>query len=90
MRLEDGRANLIIPIVLQGTILGNALQTDERYTDLTVAKRFEFDIEDIRANRALDGALAIRHLQAKQQLNSLNEFIDLTEALIVALGEGGT
>ena len=76
MRLEDGRANLIIPAVLQGTIFGNALQTDERYADLTVAERFEFDIEEIRANRALDGALAIRHLQAKQQLNSLDDFIN--------------
>lgn len=86
--LEDARANLIIPAVLQGTIFGNALQTDERYTDLTVAERFEFDIEEIRANRTLDGALAIRHLQAKQQLNTLNDFIDTTEALIIALDEG--
>lgn len=85
--LEDTRANLIIPAVLQGTIFGNALQTDERYKDLTVANRFEFDIEEIRANRALDGALAIRQLQAKQQLNTLNDFIDTTEALIIALGE---
>lgn len=86
--LEDTRANLIIPAILQGTILGNALQADDRYTDLTVAERFEFDIEEIRANRELDGALAIRQLQAKQQLNSLNEFIEITETLIIALGEG--
>jgi len=85
--LEDTRANLIIPAVLQGTIFGNALQSDERYKDLTVANRFEFDIEEIRANRALDGALAIRQVQAKQQLNTLNGFIDTTEALIIALGE---
>ena len=88
--LADIRANLIIPAVLYGTNFGNALQTDERYTDLTVAERFEFDIEDIRANRTLDGALAMRHLLAKQQLNSLDDFITITEALIIALGEGGT
>ncbi len=86
--LEDARANLIIPVVLEGTNFGNALQADERYTDLTVANRFEFDIEKIRANRNLDGALAMRQLQAKQQLNTLNAFIDITEALIIALGEG--
>lgn len=85
--LEDTRANLIIPAVLEGTILGNALQTDERYTDLTVAARFEFDIEEIRANRALDGALAIRQLQVIQQLNTLDDFINITETLIIALGE---
>lgn len=88
--LEDTRANLIIPAVLQGTNFGNALQTDGRYTDMTMAERFEFDIEEIRANRALDGALAIRHVQAKQQLNSLDYFINTTEALIVALGEEDT
>lgn len=86
--LEDARANLIIPAVLEGTNFGNALQTDERYMDLTVADRFEFDIEEIRSNRNLDGALAMRQLQAKQQLNTLNVFIDITEALIIALGEG--
>ena len=88
--LEDTRANLIIPAVVEGTIFGNALQTDERYTDLTVAERFEFDIEEIRANRVLDSALAMRQVQAQQQLNTLNDFIDITEALIVALDEADT
>ncbi len=55
--------------------------------EMTVANRFEFDIEEIRANRNLDGALAMQQLQAKQQLNTLNVFIEITEALIVALGE---
>ena len=86
--LEDARANLIIPVVLEGTNFGNALQSDERYMDLTVADRFEFDIEEIRSNRNLDGALAMRQLQAQQQLNTLNVFIDITEALIIALGDG--
>lgn len=85
--LEDTRANLIIPAVLEGTNFGSALQTDERYSDLTVANRFKFDLEEVRANRTLDGALAMRQLQAKQQLNTLNDFIEITEALIVALGE---
>ena len=88
--LEDARANLIIPVVLEGTNFGNALQSDERYMDLTVADRFQLDIEEIRANRALDGALAMRQVQAQQQLNTLNDFIDITEALIVALDEADT
>ena len=88
--LANTRANLISPAVLYGTNFGNVWQTDGRYSDLTVANRFEFDIEEIRANRALDGALAMQQVQTKQQLDTLNDFIDLTEALIIALGEGGT
>ena len=90
MVLANTRANLISPAVLYGTNFGNALQTDGRYSDLTVANRFEFDIEEIRANRALDGALAMQQVQAKLQLDTLNDFIDLTEALIIALDEGDT
>lgn len=88
--LEDARANLIIPVVLEGTNFGNALQSDERYMDLTVTDRFQFDIEEIRSNRNLDGALAMRQLQAKQQLNTLIDLIGITEALIVALEEANT
>jgi len=90
VEMADRRANLITPAVLYGTNFGNALQTDRRYSDLTVANRFEFNIEEIRANRALDGALAMQQVQAKLQLDTLNDFIDLTEALIIALGEGDT
>ena len=87
--LEDARANFIIPHVLYGTNFGNAVQTDGRYSDFTIAKRFDFDIEEIRANRTLDGVLAMRHLQAQQQLNSLNDFIDMSEALVIALEADG-
>ncbi|MEM9014369.1 MAG: hypothetical protein AAGB02_04600 [Pseudomonadota bacterium] len=86
--LADVRANTIIPAVLYGTNFANALQMDERYADLTIANRFEFDIEEIRANRTFDGALAVQQVQAKLQLNTVNDFIDTTEALIIALDEG--
>jgi hypothetical protein len=85
--LADTRANLIIPTVLHGTNFGNALQADERYADFTVANRFEFDIEEVRANRALDGALAVQHQYTKFQLITVQDFIDITEALIIALSE---
>lgn len=85
--LEDTRNGIVIPRVLEGTAFGNALQTDDRYRELTITERFEFDIEDIRANRVMDSALAIRHVQAKQQLNSLIEFMVITEELISALDE---
>lgn len=86
--LEDTRNGVVIPRVLEGTAFGNALQTDDRYHELTVTKRFEFDIEDIRANRVLDSALAIRQVQAKQQLNSLLGFMATTEEVISALDDG--
>lgn len=85
--LENTRNDLIVPIVLNGTVFGNALRTDERYVDVTATIRFGFDIDEVRANRSMDGALAMRHVQAMQQLNSLNDFIDKTEMLIEALGE---
>ncbi|GLQ21684.1 hypothetical protein ACFFUB_09330 [Algimonas porphyrae] len=88
--IADIRANLVTPAVLYGTNFANALQTDGRYSDFTVANRFEFDIEDIRANRTLDGALAYQQVQTKLQLNTINDFIATTEALIVALGEKDT
>jgi hypothetical protein len=88
--LEDTRITLIIPIVLEATSFGNVLQADERYRDLTVAKRFELDLEDLRQNREFDGPLAMRQVQAEQQVNSLLGFIKSTEALIQALGAGCT
>jgi len=88
LSVEYMRNSLIIPTVLNGTTFGNALRTDDRYPEVTETERFDFDIEAIRSNRSLDGALAIRHVHAKQQLNLLNDFIQTTEALIFALGEG--
>ena len=85
--LESTRNGVVIPTVLEGTAFGNALQTDDRYRELNITERFKFDIEDIRANRLLDSALAIRHVQAQQQLNSLLGFMATTEELISALDE---
>ena len=83
--IETTRNRTIIPIVLESTALGNALQSDDRYEDMTVTERFEFDIENLRRNRTFDGALAVRHVQARQQLNSLLDFIATTEDVIAAL-----
>jgi hypothetical protein len=88
--LEETRNGIVIPIVLEATALGNALQADDRYKDMTVTNRFEIDLEDIRANRKFDSALALRHVQAKQQLNSLLNFIVVTEVLIAALEDEET
>lgn len=87
--IAEVRTNVITPAILYGTNFANALQADERYSDFTVANRFEFDIEGIRANRTLDGALAYQQVQTKLQLITINDFIATTEALITALGEGG-
>lgn len=85
---EDTRNVVFITNVLEGTAFGNVLQADDRYQDFLVAERFEFDIEDIRANRVLDSALAMRHVQAQQQLGALIDFVAKTKELIIVLDNG--
>jgi len=85
--IESVRNGHIIPAVIQSSGFGNAVQSDERYQALTKTKRFEYDIEAIKADRTFDGTLALRHVQAQQQLTFLGDFIDKTNELIVALGD---
>ncbi len=83
--LEDMRISILIPIFMESMVFTNVARADSRYIDIPSAERFQFDLDDIRANRTLDGAIAFRHLQAKQQLGSLTDFIQATENLITAL-----
>ena len=87
--LENVRNGVLIPIVLETTSFGNIVQADARYQDFPVTERLNVDVEDIRANRPFDNALAMRQVMAKQQLNALVGFIATTEELIAALEEEG-
>ena len=83
--IENSRNTSIIPAALDSLAFGNSLQSDERYIDMTQTKRFPFDLADIRSNRGFDNALAIRQVQASQQLAFLIDFIEKTEAVIDAI-----
>ncbi len=83
--LENVRATLIIPVAIESTAFGNVFQADERYKQLHTTDRFEIGVEDIRSNRQFDNVMALRQVQAEQQLNTLIDFIDKTEELITAL-----
>jgi len=83
--LENVRASLIIPVAIQETAFANVFQADARYKHLHTTDRFEIGIEDIRSNRQFDNVMALRQVQAEQQLNTLMDFIDKTEELITAL-----
>jgi hypothetical protein len=85
--LEDTRNIVVIPLMLEAAAFGNVLRGDPRYQHMTKTERFALDMDDIRANRAFDNALAIRQVQAEQQLDALTDFIAATEDLIAALDE---
>jgi len=88
--LEEARNSFIIPVVLRETDFGSVLRADDRYQNaLAAVVRFGIDIDSMRANKELDSALAMRHVQAMQQLSFLKDFIETTNVLIAALEAGG-
>nr|WP_298931346.1 hypothetical protein [uncultured Erythrobacter sp.] len=84
-RSAEQRDILTIPPILGAMSAGNIYVTDGRGVGIAPADRFPLDLPALRRDRDFDNALAIREIQATQNLRLLIGFEEATNELIDAL-----